>query len=64
MKNTSGTSNDAADKLVSGLKRKTRKHYSAEENINIFLAGLCGAKSGSALPPVLPYRGLMDVTAA
>jgi transposase len=30
MNKTSGTSKDAADKLVRGIKRKTRKHYSAE----------------------------------
>ncbi|MFY9241099.1 MAG: hypothetical protein WAO78_19900 [Roseovarius sp.] len=37
-----GTSKDAADKLVRGIKRKTRKHYSAEEKIRIVLAGLRG----------------------
>ena len=40
MNKTSGTSKDAADKLVRGIKRKTRKHYSAEEKIRIVLAGL------------------------
>lgn len=38
----SGTSKDAADKLVRGIKRKTRKQYSAEEKIRIVLAGLRG----------------------
>ncbi len=38
----SGTSKDAADKLVRGIKRKTRRHYSAEEKIRIVLAGLRG----------------------
>jgi hypothetical protein len=40
MKQKPGISNDAADKLVRGIKRKTRKHYSAEERIRIVLAGL------------------------
>jgi hypothetical protein len=31
MNKKSGTSKDAADKLVKGIRRKTRKHYSAEE---------------------------------
>jgi transposase len=42
MKQTPGTSKDAADKLVRGIKRKTRKHYSAEEKIRVVLAGLRG----------------------
>ena len=40
MNKRSGTSKEAADKLVRGIKRKTRKHYSAEEKIRIVLAGL------------------------
>ena len=32
MNKRSGASKDAADKLVRGIKRKTRKHYSAEED--------------------------------
>jgi transposase len=35
MKKRSGTSKEATDKLVRGIKRKTRKHYSAEEKIRI-----------------------------
>ena len=35
MNKKSGTSKDAADKQVRGIKRKTRKHYSAEEKIRI-----------------------------
>ena len=31
MNKNSGTSKDAADKLVKGIRRKTRKQYSAEE---------------------------------
>ncbi len=49
MKQTPGTSKDAADKLVRGIKRRTRKHYSAEEKIHIVLAGLRGEESISAL---------------
>ena len=44
-----GTSKDAADKLVKGIKRKTRKQYSAEEKIRIVLAGLRGEESIAAL---------------
>ena len=45
----SGTLKDAADKLVRGIKRKTRKHYSAEEKTRIALAGLRGEESIAAL---------------
>ena len=43
------TSKQAADKLVRGIKRKTRKHYSVEEKIRIVLAGLRGEESIAAL---------------
>lgn len=49
MKQKSGTSKDAADKLVRGIKCKTRKQYSAEEKIRIVLAGLRGEESIAAL---------------
>ena len=49
MRQKSETSKDAADKLVRGIKRKTRKHYSAEEKIRIVLAGLRGEESIAAL---------------
>ena len=49
MNKTSGTSKNAADKLVRGIKRKTRKHYSAEEKIRIVPAGLRGEESLAAL---------------
>ena len=49
MNKKSGTSKDAADKLVRGIKRKTRKHYCAEEKIRIVLAGLRGEESIAAL---------------
>ena len=43
------TSKQAADKLVRGIKRKTRKHYSSEEKIRVVLAGLRGEESIAAL---------------
>ena len=49
MNKRSGTSKDAADKLVRGIKRKTRKHYSAEEKNRIVLAGLRGEESIAGL---------------
>ena len=49
MNKKSGTSKDAADKLVRGIRRKTRKHYSAEEKIRFVLAGLRGEESIAAL---------------
>ena len=45
MNKRSGTSKDAADKLVRGIKHKTRKQYSAEEKIRIVLDGLKGEES-------------------
>ena len=49
MNKKSETSKDAADRLVRGIKRKTRKHYSAEEKIRVVLAGLRGEESTAAL---------------
>ena len=49
MNKRSGRSKDAADRLVRGIKRKTRKHYSAEEKIRVVLAGLRGEESIAAL---------------
>ena len=49
MNKISGTSKDAVDKLVRGIKRKTRKQYSAEEKIRIVLAGLRGEESIATL---------------
>jgi transposase len=49
MNKKSGTSKDAADKLVKNIRRKTRQTYSSEEKIRIVLAGLRGEESISAL---------------
>ncbi len=49
MRQKSGTSKDAANRLVRGIKRKTRKHYSAEEKIRVVLSGLRGEESIAAL---------------
>jgi len=49
MNRKSGTSKDAAEKLVSGIRRKTGKHCSAQEEIRIGLAGLRGEESMAAL---------------
>ena len=49
MRQKSGTSKAAADKLVKNIRRKTRQTYSAEEKIRIVLAGLRGEESISAL---------------
>lgn len=49
MNKTSETSKDVADRLVKGIKRKTRKQHSAEEKIRIVLAGLRGEESIAAL---------------
>ncbi len=45
MKKKSDNSKDAADRLVKGIRWKTRKHYSAEKKIRIVLAGLRGEES-------------------
>ena len=49
MNKKSETSKAAAERLVRGIKRKTRKHYSAEEKIRVVLAGLRGEESIAAL---------------
>ena len=38
MRQKSGQSKAAADKVVKGIRRKTRKHYSAEEKIRVVQA--------------------------
>ena len=49
MRHKSGQSKAAADKVVKGIRRKTRKHYSAEEKIRVVLAGLRGEESIASL---------------
>ena len=49
MRLKSGQSKAAADKVVKGTRRKTRKHYSAEEKIRVVLAGLRGEESIASL---------------
>lgn len=58
MNKKSGTSNDAADRLVKNIRRKSRQTYSAEEKIRIVLAGLRGEESISVLcrPSIAPER--------
>ena len=56
MNKKSGTSKDAADKLVKGIGRKTRKQYSAEEKIRIVLAGLW-IEQGFSIKEVMTFAG-------
>ena len=49
MNKKSGTSKDAADKLVKNIRRKTRRLYATEEKIRTVLAGLRGEESIAAL---------------
>ena len=49
MNKKSGALNDAADKLVRGNKRKTRKQYSAKAKISLVLAFFRGGESMPAL---------------
>ena len=49
MNKKSGTSKDAADKLVKNIRRKTRRLHATEEKIRIILAGLRGEESIAAL---------------
>ena len=50
MNKKTGTSKDAADKLVKGIRRKTRKQYSAEEKIRIVLTCLVLVRGRGNLP--------------
>jgi transposase len=49
MRQKSMSSKDIADRTVRDIRRKTRKHHSAEEKIRIVLAGLRGEESIAAL---------------
>lgn len=49
MRQKSGTSKAAADKVVRNIRRRTRQTYSAEEKIRIVLAGLRGEESIATL---------------
>jgi len=49
MNKKSGTSKDAADKLVKNIRRKTRRLHATEEKIRIVLAGLRCEESIAAL---------------
>ena len=49
MRQKSGQSKTAADKVVKGIRRKTLRHYSAEEKIRVVLAGLRGEESIASL---------------
>lgn len=49
MRQKSGQSKAAADKVIKGIRRKTRRYYSAEEKIRVVLAGLRGEESIASL---------------
>ena len=49
MRQKSGQTKAAADKVVKSIRRKTRRHYSAEEKIRVVLAGLRGEESIASL---------------
>jgi len=49
MRQKSGQSKAAAGKVVKSIRRKTRRHYTAEEKIHIVLAGLRGEESIASL---------------
>ena len=40
---------DTAEKTIRDIRRKTRRHYSAEEKIRVVLSGLRGEESIAAL---------------
>ena len=49
MRRKAGTEKPTADRVVKDIRRKTRKHHSAEEKIRIVLEGLRGEESIAAL---------------
>lgn len=49
MRRKAGTDETTAEQVVKDIRRKTRKHHSAEEKIRIVLEGLRGEESIAAL---------------
>ncbi len=49
MRRKAGTDKPTAERVVKDIRRKTRKHHSAEEKIRIVLEGLRGEESIAAL---------------
>lgn len=49
MRRKAGTDKPTTDRVVKDIRRKTRKHHSAEEKIRIVLEGLRGEESIAAL---------------
>ena len=49
MRRISGSDKPTTDRVVKDIRRKTRKHHSAEEKIRIVLEGLRGEESIAAL---------------
>ena len=49
MRRKAGTDKPTVDRVVKDIRRKTRKHHSAEEKIRIVLEGLRGEESIAAL---------------
>ena len=49
MRRKAGTDKPTADRVVKDIRRKTRKHHSAEEKIRVVLEGLRGEESIAAL---------------
>jgi len=49
MRQKAGTDEPTADRVVRDIRRKTRKHHSAEEKIRIVLEGLRGEETIAAL---------------
>ncbi len=49
MRRRAGTNKPTVDRVVKDIRRKTRKHHSAEEKIRIVLEGLRGEESIAAL---------------
>ena len=49
MRRKAGTDKPTADRVVKDIRRKTRKHHSAEEKIRIVLEGLRGEESIASL---------------